>query len=403
MTVSLSPEQARKLVLHSQRLPGKANKSAYKASLEALENLSYVQIDTISVVQRAHHHCLWSRNPYYKLDHLDRLVCDGHAFEYWSHAAAYLPMRDYRHSLPRKAAIASGAMEHWYPREPKHMREVMARITAEGPLRARDFEQDNSAKKPGEWHHKPAKRALTYLFMQGDLMCCRHEGFQMVYDLRERVLPEGVDTSMPTVREHTEHLIRNYLGANGIAESKDICHLRKGIKKDVEQQLLQLRESGEVVDVSVQGKAYLALDSQLSLLERRLTQNRVSILSPFDNLLIQRHRMRELFNFDYQIECYTPEAKRKFGYFSLPLLWKSHLVGRLDCKADRKTKVLSVKSLHTEQSLQLTELFIHALWSALSAFQRFNNCDTLDLAPLSDGDIKRALFNCQQEALQSSQ
>lgn len=138
---SLSHKEAQKLVLHSQGLPAvKQNGTALAATLSAIERLGYIQIDTISVIQRAHHHTLWTRNPRYQSDQLDQLVANKQVFEYWSHAAAYLPMRDYRFSLIRKHATASGKQQHWYERDEKMIQSVLKRISEEGPLMAKDFE-----------------------------------------------------------------------------------------------------------------------------------------------------------------------------------------------------------------------------------------------------------------------
>ena len=143
MTESLSIQQARKLVLLSQRLPpARQTGRAIDATLSAIEHLGYIQIDTISAVQRAHHHTLWNRNPRYNNIHLDQLVADGKVFEYWAHAAAYLPMQDYRFSLPRKQAIAKGEQDHWYERDGQLMTSVLKRIASEGPLMAKDFTRD---------------------------------------------------------------------------------------------------------------------------------------------------------------------------------------------------------------------------------------------------------------------
>ena len=177
-------------MLLSQKLPpGKQTGSAAAATLSAIEHLGYIQIDTISAIERAHHHTLWNRNPRYKPSHLDQLLADKKVFEYWSHAASYLPMRDYRYSLPRKQAIKNGEQNHWYERDERLMKSILQRIDSEGPLMARDFE--NKGKKSGEWSSKPAKRALENLFMQGDLMVPYHRvNFQKVYHLTERVLPK---------------------------------------------------------------------------------------------------------------------------------------------------------------------------------------------------------------------
>lgn len=170
---SLSLAQAKKIVLLSQKLPPKKlppkkkrNGGALASTLSAIENLGYVQIDTIFVIQRAHHHTLWNRNPDYQLSHLDKLLERREVLEYWSHAAAYLPMRDYRFSLHRKNAFASGKLKHWYKKDEALMAHVLKRIENEGPLMAKDFEGDRP--NPGGWGGKPAKQALETLFMQGD-------------------------------------------------------------------------------------------------------------------------------------------------------------------------------------------------------------------------------------------
>ncbi len=390
MSETLSLAQARKLVLLSTRLPA-LKRQAKSATLDALENLSYVQIDTISVVERAHHHCFWSRNPRYRPGDIEALVASGDAFEYWSHAAAYLPMRDFRYSLPRKNALASGELDHWYPRDEREIKEVLARIRSEGPLKARDFEHDKRHKKSGEWHHKPAKRALTYLFMQGDLMCPRREGFQMVYDLRERVLPASVDCSTPSPDEHARHLITRYLQAHGLGQLKDVGHLRKGIKKQLAQTAQHMLEAEELIEVAAANQTYLALPQQLSLLDSRINKRPACILSPFDNLVIQRHRMRELFDFDYQIECYVTAAKRQHGYFVLPILWGGRLVARLDCKADRLKSCLRLHYLKAEDHVKELEPLATALRTAIEEFAKFNSCKEIDYSQLKTDRLCIAL------------
>ena len=242
VTDSLSIPQARKLALLSQRLPPlrQAGKAADN-TLRAIEHLGYVQIDTISVVQRAHHHTLWNRNPNYQASHLEQLIEDKQVFEYWSHAAAYLPMRDYRFSLPRKLAMASGQQRHWYARDEKMLQLVLKRIETEGPLMAKDF--DYTGQKMGEWQSKPAKRALEYLFMQGDLMAPRRVNFHKVYDLTERVLPADANTRPPTPEEHARFLISRYLQANGLGLAEQMAYLLKGVKPLILATLQEMKHS----------------------------------------------------------------------------------------------------------------------------------------------------------------
>ena len=373
MQDSLSIEQARKLVLHSQQLPPPgASGSAVSATLQAIQQLSYIQIDTISVIQRAHHHTLWNRNPRYKLSHLDQLLEQKEVFEYWSHAAAYLPMKDYRFSLFRKNAITSGEQKHWYKRDDKMVRYVLDRITAEGPLMAKDF--DYQGKKIADWGSKPAKQALEYLFMQGDLMLPKRKNFHKVYDLTERVLPADINDKAPTADEHSTFLIRSFLQANGIAKTNEFSYLLKQVKPTVLRRLDEMTENKELIKTSINKTDYFVLPETLALLSKPLAKRKLKILSPFDNLLIQRKRMVDLFDFDYLIECYVPQPKRKYGYFVLPILWNGRFAGRMDCKADRITGFLNIHSLFIEPWVTDKESFITAFNAEYQQFLSFNEC-----------------------------
>ena len=219
---SLSIQESQKLVLLSQRLPpAKQTSNALDATLSAIEHLGYIQIDTISAIQRAHHHTLWNRNPSYQNSHLDQLVASKQVFEYWSHAASYLPMCDFRYSLFRKQAILDGKGNHWYKRDDKLMKSVLKRIADEGPLMAKDF--DSKGKKIGEWRTKPTKQALENLYMQGDLMISSRHNFHKVYDLTERVIPKGIDTTLPSHEEYIRFLIFRYLQSNGLGQASEIA------------------------------------------------------------------------------------------------------------------------------------------------------------------------------------
>ena len=257
---SLSKQHAQKLVLLSQRLPPlKYVGNAIDATLSAIEHLGYIQIDTISAIQRAHHHTLWNRNPRYQSAYLDQLITDKKVFEYWSHAAAFLPMRDFRYSLPRKQAIASGEENHWYSRDKQMMKFVLKRIATEGPLMAKDFEHKGN--KTGDWGSKPAKIALEYLYMQGDLMVPYRVNFHKVYDLTERVLPDGVDTFMPSPDDYARFLILRYLKANGIGQASEIAYLLKNTKSLISTTLQEMHLGGELLQVEVGKNIYTHLYS----------------------------------------------------------------------------------------------------------------------------------------------
>ena len=388
--MNLTLKQARRLVLASQ---GVHRKSVFGNDadrvVKAVRCLSYIQIDTISVVQRAHHHTLWNRVNKYDPSLLDRAVEKKHLFEYWAHAAAYLPMCDYRFSLPRKAAIANGE-RHWYEKDPKQARFVLERIRAEGPLQASDFNQTRSIKRSGWGDLKPAKLALERLFMEGELMISRRKGFQKVFDLAERVVPSNLDVSMPSEHELCDYLIFRYLSANGLGSVDEIAYLRKGLKPIIKMRCLELVENNELIQVNVAGKEYLVKPDFDDSLSFRQSRTAIRILSPFDNLLIQRGRMRDLFDFDYQIECYVPAAKRKYGYFALPLLAGQRFIGRLDAKVNRKTKELILLNLALEScdlEQQLPELLI-----AARKFMQFNGAKSIKLehSSLNGKSLSRA-------------
>ncbi len=374
----------------SQRvLSAKQAGCATAATLSAIEHLGYIQIDTISVIQRAHHHTLWNRNPRYQASQLDQLIADKQVFEYWSHAAAYLPMREYQFSLPRKQALARGEQDHWYERDERLMKVVLKRIATEGPLMAKDFE--HTGKRIGEWKTKPAKRALEYLFMQGDLMASCRVNFHKVYDLTGRVLPEGTDTAQPDPEEYVRFLINRYLRANGLGQSAEIAYLLKDTRQLVSATLADMVSTGELLYVRAAGEPYYALPASLELLSKPLARGKLKILSPFDNLVIQRKRMKALFGFDYLIECYVPEAKRRYGYFSLPILWDGKLVARMDCKAERKESLLHIHHLALEPCVLKTDEFFLALRKELKSFLKFNHCNQLRIHRTSPANVKPEL------------
>jgi uncharacterized protein len=346
----------------------------------AIHHIGYVQIDTISVVERAHHHVLYARVPEFTSTMTNQMLLDRDIFEYWTHAAAFLPMADFRFSLPYKHAIKSG-QTHWYKtRDQTLMDELLARIRSEGPIRSRDVET-TTTKRSGWWDWKPAKKALEQLYMEGDLMVSDREGFQKTYDLTDRVLPSHVNTQMPSTSEFASYLVDQQIRCHGLVSLKGLTYqrrnteLRKAVKDVVNEQLAE----GILEEVKLlSGEVFLL---ETGALEREFfpLENRMLILSPFDNSVIQRDRLKALFQFDYQLECYVPEAKRQYGYFCLPLLYRDKFIGRMDCKAHRKIRQLEIKSLHFEPHPFDEALVITAFVDAIMQFCHFQNCDSVCL------------------------
>ncbi len=365
---TLTVEQARRLALAAGAGFHRATRRGPEAVAEIVDRIGYVQIDTISVVERAHHHILATRIPRYQTEWLERAP----VFEYWAHAAAYLPWRDFRYTLPRKERIKANGHD-WFRADKAEAERVLARIRSEGPLMARHFE--TSRRPAGWWDWKPAKRALEYLFMAGDLMVVR-QGFQKVFDLTERVLPAGTDTRTPTPHEHAAWYVDRALDAWGLAARDEMAYLRKEHVAHIDAVLRQREEEGSLVRVTVEGipkTAYWVCPADLERIDAGKAPDRtLRIVSPFDPFLIHRKRMRRLFGFDFAIECYLPAAKRTFGYFALPLFQGTSFVGLLDAKADRSAGRLIVHNLRYDGPAKRRAPFDRSLNKALDAFARFN-------------------------------
>ena len=391
----LTKSQARRLALHHQGL-GRPDQfgRGIKATQKAIEAIRYVQIDTISVVNRAHHHVLQSRVSNYQEDWLNKLLKQRDVFEYWHHAAAYLPMKDYRFYLP---------MMKGYRRNKEMNRrvanKVLKRIEAEGPLQSKDFEAPPGTKSGGWWEWKPTKMALEQLFLSGELMVTERRGFQKVFDLTERVLPSHVETSKPNDRERGHFYVDQMLRAQGIARPFDIGYMRHvpsrwekykimpGILKALEEQM----ESGEVVSMDIDGETYYAKQTHIDALPKRLGKKRVQILSPFDNIIINRDKLQHLFEFQYQIECYVPEPKRQYGYFTLPMLMGDQFIGRIDCKAHRGKGLFTVNNVWLEPSVKIDTELTTLIAKSIIDFAGVHSADEIELAACTDKALKRLL------------
>lgn len=366
--IPLSLTQARRLALSAGAGFHRPTGGGPVGVADLVERIGFVQIDTISVVERAHHHILAARMPGYRTEWLDR----ARVFEYWAHAAAYLPWRDFRHTLPRKERVRAHGHD-WFRVEKPEADRVLARIRDEGPLMARDFEAP--LKTAGWWDWKPAKRALEYLFMAGELMVTRL-GFQKVFDLTERLLPPGVDTRTPSPAEHAAWMVDRALDTWGLVARDELGYLRREHVELLDAVLQQKEEAGELVRVGLEGLPKVAYWTRPRNLENtdglKGPGQKLHILSPFDPFLIHRKRLNRLFGFDFSIECYLPAEKRTFGYFALPLLWGESFAGLLDAKADRAVGQLQIRRLRYDGSSRRRPAFDRALDKALVEFSRFN-------------------------------
>ena len=405
--LSLSIDQARRIAVSSQLLDGPNTLTGKDAVAHVIDHLGYVQIDTISVVARAHHHTLWARCPDYDASSLhDLQAIDRRIFEYWAHAIAFLPMNDYRFYMPRMERHRTSDrawLSDWRKKHGHVLDEVLERVRAEGPLTSKDFEPPPGTVRGTWWDWKPAKRALEILFWQGDLMISERRKFQKVYDLTERVLPSTVDTTVPTETELGRFHVTRALHGLGIARSRELRDAFHIVNQSrISKTLNDMSHSGEIMAVAIEGLKdnYYALPETMESVSTAVPEE-AYILSPFDNLTIQRERMERLFNFKYTIECYVPAAKRQYGYFVLPILWQDQLIGRLDAKADRKLKTLIIKKLWFEPTFQDIETSLPALADAVARFAAFNECRVIDLGPIVPTGHKRAFKTLVNRAVRN--
>jgi len=371
----ISPETARCIALHNQLLLGSDTGSTKKDLFKIILRLGYVQIDTISIVERAHKHVLWTRLPEYRNEMLDELIDkDKKVFEFWDHAAAYMPMKYFRFTLPRKEMYAK-KYKHWEKKNKKLLNFIIDRITAEGPLRSRDFEE---TKKRGLWWDwKPAKEGLEYLFHTGRLAARSRKNFQKVYDIPERFLPGNIVLTVPSDEELSEHLILKSINANGISSEKELTYLRHHNRAATKHTLNRLLEEKKIIGVNIketESEKYYSTKKVLGSHTSCSADTVVHILSPFDNMVIQRKRLQELFRFDYLIECYVPAPKRKYGYFCLPVLYGNKFAGRIDTKADRRTGNFIIINEFWENGFTPDDNFVEKYNLKLKELAEFSGC-----------------------------
>ncbi len=380
--------QARRLQLAAQGLLQPLRRRARRGDVvAAIEHMRLLQIDTIHVVARSPYLVLHARLGDYPMDWLDEALAGGQLAECWAHEACFVSAAD----VMWHRAWRERRGQHWAHRNAQRMyREqrgemdaLLEHIRALGPVRSADFAQPDGQREVGWWAWKPEKRWLEAWFALGQLMVLRRERFQRVYDLAERVLARLDPPPDPTVANLTatelrRHFILASVHALGVAPVAWIADYFRLKPKVTERELAPLLTSGELLAVSVQGwtaPAYVHRDNA-DLLERarggRLRATHTALLSPFDPLVWDRARLRAMFDFQYTVECYTPAARRRYGYFVLPILHRGRLVGRLDAKAHRTDGVFEIKSLYLEPGVDIEPRLVKELAAAVAATARWH-------------------------------
>ena len=369
--VEFSVETAREVLLAAQGLDSVPERATKDDVRGIIRRMGVLQIDSISVVARSPYLVLWSRLGSYEPRWLDELLAEGALFEYWSHAACFIPIEDY--GLYRRLMIEGGEKTRsWMQAHHEEIEHVMERVSENGPVRAAEFARTDG-KAGGWWEWKPEKRALEHLFAAGELMISRRENFHRVYDLRERVLakalPDWEDALAPNEQEVRRALALKTVRALGVALARWVPDYFRTPKKGVSGLLEELADEGSLLRARIEDEpAYLHPDNAglaEEILSGGLRSSVTTLLSPFDPVVWDRARALELFGFEYKIEVYTPAARRRYGYYSLPILHSGSLAGRLDAKAHRKQGTFEVKSIHLEPDTLVNDDLVSELAYAL--------------------------------------
>jgi uncharacterized protein len=387
----------RTLALNAQGLTRQGNDET-SPTLETIqktvEQVKYIQIDTLNLIQRSQYIALWSRLGAYQTSDFDRLIYSPEhraLFEGVQTVASIIPLKDYRYQLGLEDK-GRETLLRWYTSMLKQdgvnklVPLVLERIRLEGALRAADFEYIGP-KRGSWWDWKPAKIALEYLFVKGDLMVTERVNFQRVYDLTERVLPAWVDTTPPNLEQRDRYWVEQGLLALGICLPTQIAeyafHMRRAYPKALGAELLKLGILVPVQGILADGETYelVVHRDQVENLQKVadgvIRANRTTFLSFFDSLFWCRGRDMQFWVYQNLLEAYLPADKRKYGYFCLSILHKDRLVGRLDPKLERKTGVLRIKALYLEEGVEPDEQLVSGVACAMQDFMRFHHAKEL--------------------------
>jgi uncharacterized protein YcaQ len=372
---TLGLNDARRLWLGAQRLDRLAPFGGGPAATPAaVAQLGYVQIDTIHVVERCHHHILWTRIPDYERAHLHGAQSDDKiVFEYWTHALAYVPTGDIRFFLPAMKRHRAMPAKWFDSVTAADMRKVLRLIRENGPLTIRDIDDDVLVDKDHAWaSRKPSKRALQLAFYNGDLVVSARSGMLKTYELTDRHFGWAQRPRPATPRQVLDYRIDRALRSQGAVSLDSICHLQPSLKPAIRPLLEARVRRGDLVELRIEGAGetpHWASPRSLDTIPRP-QRSLVHILSPFDPLVIQRKRLEQFFGYAHRFEAYVPKEKRVLGYFALPVLFDDRIVAALDLKTDRTAGKILIQQW-TWVGDGSPALHQAAIEEALQRFERF--------------------------------
>jgi uncharacterized protein YcaQ len=390
----ISPATARRLAITKQHLAGPGHEPDVEGIYRVVSELGCLQLDPLSTVARSHTLVVFSRVGPYDTGAVDKLIYhDRKLFEYWAHAASIVLTQDYPIHHLRMRTYAKGD-DPWYRRiaewinENKKLRDMILReIKRSGPLSSRALSE--SGIEPKSWvssgwtNDRNVSRMLDFLWMQGRIMVAQRQGLNKFWDLSERVLPEWTPREKMSERQVVKFAAQKSLKALGVATEKQIsAHYISGRYPQLRERLQELERAGQIRRVHIGDKhgdwpgTWYMHGDDIPLAERLEGgdfRGRTVLLSPFDNLIRDRVRNIRFWDFDYKIEIYTPQHKRKYGYYVLPILHNDQLIGRIDPKMDRAKGVLNVHAVHLEHKAPHDGKTARAVRDAIEELGEFLN------------------------------
>ena len=400
MTFALDNRRARHLLLYLQGLSDPPRRKLTGDGLcQLIERLGYVQVDSISTVERAHHMILFARNQTYRQTQLSRLVeRERRLFENWVHDAAVIPCAFYpywRHHFTREEARLAARWRSWRGEDYRaHLDQVLEQVRRDGAIMARDLASDAPKGSGGWWDWHPSKTALEFHWRTGRLAVARREGFQKVYDLAERVIPDCHRDGLPDRVAFLDWACGEALTRLGVATPGQVADFWGLVSAQEAKEWLTAQAETKVITARVEGvpgsrprKLFARADLPALAADLPAPPERLRALSPFDPVIRDRGRLAHLFGFDYRIEVFVPAAKRRYGYYVFPLLEADRFVGRIDMVHEREHGHLRVKGLWLEPKRRLTKGRQAALEAELSRLARFVGAERI---VFDDGYLKEA-------------
>ncbi|WP_298256532.1 crosslink repair DNA glycosylase YcaQ family protein [uncultured Litoreibacter sp.] len=357
---------------------------------QLMQDLTFVQLDSINTVSRAHHMILHARRTNYRPRALDKLMSDRLAFEHWTHDASLIEMENFAHwklKFARDAVIVKARYKNWRrDGYEEKFNTVLQHIADNGPCCSSDVGKDEKKGSGGWWDWHPSKTALEYLWRAGKLSVTHRKGFRKFYDLTERVIPKAHLAASFTPEETIDHACATALDKLGFATSGEIAAFWDMITPaEAKAWCAAQLAAGDLVEVELQtaqgGKPRRSF-MRPTTLDTPLPEptKRIRILSPFDPALRDRKRTERLFGFHYRIEVFVPAPKRQYGYYVFPVLEGDRLIGRIDMKADRARDTMAVRAFWPESGVKLGTGRIKALSTAIERSTRLADVTDVDYA-----------------------